>query len=367
MPPRRSAAQAVLVPYVISRVVVLASLGMTRHIFATLGLARPLQAHQGLFAWDAAFYRDIAAHGYDAVDRTGLRFFPLVPLLARGVAWLPGVDTGLGLLVVANVSALVAGVVLWRLVWHERHDDDLARRAVWIAYLAPPAFVLVMGYAEATLMLCVSVALLGLRTKRWWVAALAAYFAGLARPVGLLLVVPAIIEVLRDRWRVPRRELLGRIAAVAGAPLGTLTYLLWARSRGNGFLYPLRIHEEAGLRGHVVDPVTGFAHAVREAFKGDHVSAAVHVVAAVVLIGLVFVLARRWPASYTAFAIASIALGLSSRNLDSFERYSLATVPFVIGAADLVWNDARERVLLVVLGAALIAASILAFTGVMVP
>src|SRR5262245_66350504 len=170
MPPRRSAAQAVLVPYVISRAIVLASLAMTRHTFWTLDLARPLQARQGLFAWDAAFYRDIAASGYDAVDRSGLRFFPLVPLLARGVAWFPGVDAGLGLLIVANVSALLAGVVIWRLVWRERHDEDLARRSVWIAYLAPPAFVLVMGYAEATLMLCVAVALLGLRSKRWWVA-----------------------------------------------------------------------------------------------------------------------------------------------------------------------------------------------------
>ena len=39
-----------------------------------------------LLAWDAAFYADIAHGGYDAVPRAGLRFFPLVPLLARAVA-----------------------------------------------------------------------------------------------------------------------------------------------------------------------------------------------------------------------------------------------------------------------------------------
>jgi hypothetical protein len=367
MAPRRSAVQAVLVPYVVSRVIVLTSLAMTRHIFTTLDLARPLQTRQGLFAWDAAFYRDIAAGGYDAVDRSGLRFFPLVPLMSRALAWVPGIDAGLALLIVANGSALLAGVVLWRLVWRERQDDDLARRAVWIAFLAPPAFVFVMGYAEATLMLCAAVALLGLRSRRWWVAALAAYLAGLARPVGLLLALPAVIEVLRDRWRVPRRDVVGRVAAVVAAPLGTLTYLLWARSRGDGFFYPLRVHEEAGRRGELVDPVTGFAHAVREAFSGDHVSAAVHVVAVLILVGLLIVLARRWPASFTVYAAASLVLGLSTRNLDSLERYSLATVPFVIAAADLVWDDARERVVVAVLGAALVAASVLAFTGVMVP
>src|SRR5262245_33673719 len=120
MVPRRSAEQAVLVPYVISRVIVLASLAMTRHMFTTLDLTRPLQTRQGLFAWDAAFYRDIAAGGYDAVDRSGLRFFPLVPLVSRAVSWAPGIDAGLGLLLVANGSALLAGFVLWRLVWRER-------------------------------------------------------------------------------------------------------------------------------------------------------------------------------------------------------------------------------------------------------
>jgi hypothetical protein len=365
--PRRSAGQAVIVPYIVSRVIVLASLAMTRHIFTTLDLAKPLQTRQGLFAWDAAFYRDIASGGYDAVDRSGLRFFPLVPLLARGISVLPGIDAGLGLLIVANLSALIAGIAVWRLIWREREDSDLARRAVWIAFLAPSAFVLVMGYAEATLMACGAVALLGLRSRRWWIAALAAYLAGVARPVGLLLVIPALIEVLRDRWRVPRREVVGRVAAVVAAPLGTLTYLLWARSRSDGFLYPLRVHEEAGRRGEFVDPVTGFAHAVREAFSGDHVSAAVHVVSALILIALLVVLARRWPASYTAYAAATLVLGLSSRNLDSLERYSLATVPFVIAAADVVWDDARERVVVVLLGAALVAASVLAFTGVMVP
>ena len=44
------------------------------------------------------------------------------------------------------------------------------RRAVWIAYLAPSAFVLVMGYAEATFMFATLVVLIALRSRRWWIA-----------------------------------------------------------------------------------------------------------------------------------------------------------------------------------------------------
>ena len=50
---------------------------------------------QGLRVWDAAFYVDIARGGYDAVGTDGLRFFPLFPLLGRALALVPGIDTGL--------------------------------------------------------------------------------------------------------------------------------------------------------------------------------------------------------------------------------------------------------------------------------
>ena len=41
-----------------------------------------------------------------------------------------------------------------------------------------------------------------------------------------------------------------------------------------------------------------------------------------------------WPLSYTAYAAAVVLVGLSTRNLDSLERYSLSTVPLVLAAAD---------------------------------
>src|SRR5215210_4935073 len=46
---------------------------------------RPYHLQQGLFAWDGTFYRDITNVGYHGVEEQALRFFPLVPLLARAV------------------------------------------------------------------------------------------------------------------------------------------------------------------------------------------------------------------------------------------------------------------------------------------
>ena len=74
--------RAVLVPYVLARVIVVLSLVLTRHVFrAASPDPLPIQARLGLLGWDAAWYRDIAHSGYGGVAKVGLRFFPLYPML----------------------------------------------------------------------------------------------------------------------------------------------------------------------------------------------------------------------------------------------------------------------------------------------
>lgn len=358
---RLDTARTVLVPYVVSRVVVVGALLTIRHVISVQHFAEPVQTRDGLLAWDGAWYRDIARHGYDVVHaREGLRFFPLFPLLARLVAVAPGVSAGAGVVIVANVFAFVLGMVVYQLAMHERADAALARRAVWLLYLVPPAYVLVLGYAEALFMTAAALVLLTLRQRRWWIAAVAGFAAGLTRPVGALLAVPAAIEGVQQRD--------ARALAPAAAPVaGMLAYLLYANSKAHDFLAPLRLQQDAVRRGAWVDPFRAVAHNVHELFSGDHVSAGIHVISALVFAGLLIQLARRWPLSFTVYAAVSLFVALSSKNLDSLERYGLATVPFVLAGADLLRSDERERVVLTLAAAGLIAAAILAFTGVLVP
>jgi hypothetical protein len=361
-------ARAVLVPYVLSRGIVLFSLVLTRHVLRGESASPlPIQARMGLLGWDAAWYRDIAHAGYDGVAKVGLRFFPLFPLLARVVSWLPGVSAGFAVVLVANVSALVVGVLVYELARREGRDPALARRAVWIVYLAPSAFVFVMGYAEATFMIATLAALLALRSRRWWIAAAAGLLAGLTRPVGLLLVVPALFEVWRRRGVAGRREYLAFGGAVIAPAAGTGAYLLWAEHRSGDVLYPLTVQQVSASRGGWIDPFRALWRAAKMAGSGGHLSAGIHVVTAVVLVALIVVLWRRWPASFTAYAVVVVIVALSARNLDSLERYSLSTVPLVLAAAELTGDGARERAVFVALGAVLVACSILAFSGLLVP
>lgn len=360
--------RAAIVPWLITRVLVVGAFGAARHLVDELAVVpRPLQIGQGLLAWDAAFYADIAGGGYDAVPSAGLRFFPMVPYLGRILGLLPGLDARAGVVVVANLSALVFGVLFHRLVLVERGDHVLARRAVWIAALAPPAFVTVLGYAEASLMLLAVATFLALRSRHFALAAAAGFAAGVVRPVGVLLALPALIEAARGRRHLLPREVAARLLAVAAPGLGLLSYLLWVRARTGDLLLALRLHDDPLLRGGTVEPVGNVIEAAGDLFSGDRVGSGIHFVTALVMVGLVVVLAGRWPASYTAYAAVSIGLALTASNLDSLERYTFATFPFLLAVADVTPRPAVERAVLVTAAGGLVAATVLAFTGILVP
>jgi hypothetical protein len=361
-----------------ARAIVLAALALANFIFTNLHVrddAVSAQLHQGLFAWDGAFYRGIAAHGYafGATPHEALRFFPLVPLAARWLGVLFAGRSDVALIVIANGSALAAGALLHRLVLTETSDGALARRAAWLIALVPPAFVLVLGYSEGTFVALAIAVFLALRTSRWWAAAALGVLAGLTRPVGLLLAVPAAVEAARSLRALRRSGVLRwpdfvpRLAAVAGAPAGMAIFLGWVGARYGDFLLPLHVQEQAARRGQVVDPLTALLHEGRGILHGHHVGSGLHVPWAIALIVLLVVCLRRWPISYGAFAGVMLLAALTSKNLDSLERYALSAFPFVLAGASLTASERLERVTLVLGAAAMEGYAVLAFLNAVVP
>lgn len=358
-------------PWVLSRVIVVLGIMLVRNLLDHLRVhPRPVASLQGLFAWDAAYYRDIAQGGYDAVSEAGLRFFPLLSLIARAGAAPIGGRVGPVLIAAVWVCALAYGALLHRFVVVETGDRGLARRTVWLGLLAPPALCFVLGYAEAVMALAAVGALLAARRGHWWWAASAGYLAALARPTGVLLALPLAIEAVLAlrRGATEGRGILGAGVAVGAPVAGLATFLGWSSVAGYGFAEPLRIQSSASLRGGFVPPWTSLHGAFDALTAGDRLGSGLHLVWAVVVVVCLVAAARRLPVSCTVWAAASILVALSAPNLDSFERYALVTFPVVIGAGALT---ARPRDLFpavtVLAGAGLLGATVLAGMGRLVP
>jgi hypothetical protein len=370
----KDALLAAVPAWITARVVVLAALAYAHYVTDELRPGRAIVArtvHEGLLAWDASWYADIASRGYGALGTDSLRFFPGFPLLGRGL----GVVTGdrVALVVIANVAALVAAVLVYRLVRWERGDERLATRAAWFLSIAPPAFVFVMGYTDALAIALAIAAFLAMRRRQWWWAAAAALAVGFCRPTGMLLAVPIAVEALSSRTpspgtesRGPASSVVARVAAVVAAPAGSALYLCWVWTQYDDALLPYRVQTSARLHGSFANPFTTVWHAVEGAFDG-RVGTALHVPWLVVLVVLVVLVFRRWPLAYGVFAAVVIASSVTSQNLDSLERYALFAFPLVLAVADLASIRLVERIFYVLLPITLFAYATLAFFGLYVP
>ena len=324
---------------------------------------------EGLLAWDGTWYRDIAVFGYDALPDAALRFFPLYPLAARGLAWPFGGGSGpvsCALVILANLGALAAAVAIYRLVLVERGDQRLARWSAAALALFPTGFVLVWAYSEALFLLGAILVFWGVRTGRWWWAALAGFLAGATRPLGVFLAPAAAVELVRA-WRggLRGRQLLGGLASVLAPLLGTGVWLVWVADRTGDWLYPFTSQTE--LRGETVNPIVRLWQGVGELFGPEALGDGLHLPFAVAFVVLVVIVGRTWPLSYTLFAVGVLVAALAADNLNSLERYALNAFPVVLAVAGLCTTLWRRRVAAAVGVAGIVSLSLLAWIGTYVP
>lgn len=162
---------------------------------------------------DAQWYLRVAVHGYAHVPlATALAthapedwvFFPLFPVTARVVADVLGAPVLWTGVVISNVSFFAFAVVLYR--WVARDwDRRAATMATALACFCPltPYFT---GFRAASMFLALSALCLErLSRRKMGQAAVAGALASLARPSGLLLVVPfVLVAVILVRVRESR-------------------------------------------------------------------------------------------------------------------------------------------------------------------
>jgi hypothetical protein len=366
-----------LLPFVVARVVVLGALGLAHFVVDRTHPANGatvLRVHQGLLGWDAGWYDSIARVGYQPLGTSSLRFFPLVPLLTHGLAWIPGLGDGPALVLLANAAALAATALLYVLVRRELGEPARARRTVWILSLLPASFVLVMGYAESVLLLLAVGCFLVLRPPpdrvearpHFAQAAGLVFLAALTRPIGVLLVLAVLAELVRWWTRLGRSERVAGIGAVLAPFVGLVAFGAWADREVGDWLAPLRVQAENAHHGGLTDPVTELFDDARGLLH-HHVGTALHVPWVLLALAMLVVCWRRLPAPYTLFAAGVLAVALSGSNLDSFERYAMSAFPLSMGAALVLGEPQLERTVLTLLAAGLAGYSLLAFLNISVP
>jgi hypothetical protein len=357
--------RTVLPPWIGARILVGAGYVAAVAIANRLLHHHPEQLTNGLVAWDGTWYRDLAIHGYRGVPIQGVRFFPLFPLVGRVLAAPFGGHVSAVLVIVANVASLVAAVLLRRLVLLERHDHALAERAVWVSILFPSAFVLVLAYAEAIMLVATIGAFLCLRRRRWWWAAALGLVAALSRPLGVVVAVPALVEGIVGFGAAPARDRVARLAAVVAPIAGLVAYLAWVGHVFGNWRLPFTVQDN--LRGRLVLPPSRIVEGFGQMLGSQRFNHGLHIPFLILFLLLVVLTFRWWPISYGCYAAVIVVVAMSAQNLNSLERYGMSAFPLMLTLAVLIRPPQVERFAMAAMGGGMVALSSMAWLGAYVP
>jgi hypothetical protein len=291
--------------------------------------------------WDAHWYLDVAARGYElrgplASVQSNVAFFPLYPWIVRALA--AAFPAGAGVryacaLAVSNAAALAGLWLLWRLARDLSGDDETASRTVLYLLLFPAGFVLSAPYPES-LYLLLSVASLGAALRgRTWLAGSLGLLLALTRPGGVLVAVPlAWIALERGGRRLPA------LAASALPLLGLAAHaaVLW-RVTGD----PLALfHAQAAWGRSLASPWrTLLQPRDFHPWLGPVEAASLAMVAAL----SAWLLARRETRALAVWGLVSLVPVLLSGTLLSSTRFAAVIFPAFLGLAIAGRRTAVDR------------------------
>ena len=225
-------------------------------IDANVWSAGPFWYHQ-LLQWDSEWYFKLATEGYryngDPTIQQNVVFYPLYPMLARGLAAISGLAPADALLLVANVAGLSAIVVLFKLV-REEFGDQLALTTIALLSFFPTSVLLSAGYTEPLILLLIVCFFLVLKQGHYLWAALLAGLAVADRSTGIVLLPVLLWEMWRNRDQKPFLAVLLPCVLLATSGLWLFMVYLWS-SFGDPWIFAagqLAFHPETTMTTRII-------------------------------------------------------------------------------------------------------------------
>jgi hypothetical protein len=338
----------------------------------TLATARDRSAYALLTKWDAQWYRHIAEKGYGYTSYKGgfvhsdYAFFPLFPLLERGVGVVTGLPYVAAGLVVAVVSSLLAAWAIYAVASHLYGARvGVVATVLWAAL--PIGLVQWMSYSESLFTALAAWSLHAVLNRRWVLAGTLSALAGLTRPLGVAVAAAVVVAAAHALWSGSRR--LRDFRPVAGAvlaPLGSLAYLGWVGLQVGSVTGYFAVE---GSWGNRLDGGVSFARWTRGLLAGAHPEYGVLVVVGVVaLLGvLLWTVLERQPLPLLVYSAAIVAVTLAtSRYFGSKPRYLMPAFPLLLPFARLLAAH-RPRLSYVLLGTVVVGSAVFGAVWLLTP
>jgi hypothetical protein len=333
--------------------------------------------------WDSGWFIRIANHGYDVKQSSA--FFPLYPLVVRGVAEVVRSTVVAGVLV-SVVSAGIAAIAIFR-IGRRLLGEPVASDSVLLLALFPLAFVFTAVYSDGLFLALAGWSFLAALRRQAISASVLGALAVATRPTGLALL-PALLVLLWPKERTVRARLQPLGLVLLPAALGAYALYLHYHFHDAGAFYHsqnvfwLRETPRLGpLQGawealHTAEQ--GAAELVRHlpgdagypsGFETAQQRSAWNVLQFLLLVaaaGLTWVAWKRLGVAFGLYSIAVIAIILTTPAavvpLVSLPRLLIADFPLFIALAAVVATRPRLRLGIIIGFAAIGGIAAVAFS-----
>ena len=306
---------------------------------------------------DSQHYMDIARDWYlssGSMDRlVQLVFLPGYPIVVRIFSYLTGSVLAAGF-IVSGLSFALSGVMLYKLA---RLDlcEAAAMRAVRFFATCPAVFFFAAPMSESLFMLCSLSCLYLIRRGKTLPAVCVGAYAAFTRSLGMILIVPALFELIRRRARaIEYIELLM-------IPLGFAAYCA-VNYVVSGDAFKFMVYQNEHWNQRLGWFFATAAYQTENAAANIGVNSAFlfglwlpNIIAQLAAMLIMIFAVRRLRPSYTAYFIAYFVVAIGATWLLSAPRYLSAMPSLYIALALLSDNKGRERALYAVSALLLLA------------
>ena len=328
---------------------------------------------EGIFIrWDGYHYLNLIENGYAGAIENGqhlfLVFFPLYVWIVR-IFTLGFINPVWPALFVSTLCFALACCYLYKFVVID-YGEKIARRSVLYISIFPFAFFFGEVMTESLFFLTTASSLYYIRKHKWGIAGIIGIFSALTRMHGLLLIIPAGIELCSHYKLFEKAKngetnhflsVLSRVPLVLLPLIGTGIYLLLNYYvDGNPFAF--LIHQEHWAQGAMwfSETITYMLAYIKTDFIYNN-PIFIPQLFMFAFFSIIFALSfRKHKTSYIVFAFATLILNFSLAWLLSAGRYMSCSVIFFIFMATLVDNSKPLRIITPVL---MIALYIFTFTA----
>ena len=358
----------ILILLVVSRVTLTGIGMMSRWTMLELTTARPSELSGGYSdklwldvwaVWDSGWYLDIAQRGYSAHSISKLvaasalpgqynyAYFPLYPMLMRAAGSVLRGDYCLGGFLVSNLSLAVALVFLYKLVSLEA-GPETARRSVRYLLLFPMSFFFSGVFTESLFLMLAVICFYAARKGAWFWVGVAGFFLTLTRSIGLLVLLPLLVEYLAAR-RFRLRQIRSDILWLGLLPLGMGVFMAYTWHLTGDWL--AFYHVQAAWGHRLVNPLGVILQGLTTTTPTPTLFVRFPLGLVAVLLILTVLFCRRLPASWTILSLLLIVLPLLSNEPSyifsgNYPRYAAVAFPVYIVLAKITSNRLVDAALM---------------------